>query len=60
MLADIYIDLNKTFQAKATLESIIDNYKGFDLVNEAIEKMEFIIAKEKEEGYSTKKRTNIY
>ena len=54
MLADIYIDLNKTFQAKATLESVIDNYK-VDLVNEAIRKMEFIIAKEKG-GYSTKNK----
>tara|TARA_B100002052_G_scaffold95601_1_gene88246 strand:- start:27173 stop:30283 length:3111 start_codon:yes stop_codon:yes gene_type:complete len=55
LLADIYIDLNKTFQAKATLESVIDNYKGLDLVNEAIRKMEFIIAKEKEDAIQQKK-----
>ena len=47
--------MNKTFQAKATLESVIDNYEGFDLVNEAIRKMEFIIAKEKEEAIQQKK-----
>jgi TolA-binding protein len=30
LLADNYVALNDTFQAKATLQSIIDNYKGDD------------------------------
>ncbi|GAC1306502.1 MAG: tetratricopeptide repeat protein [Mucilaginibacter sp.] len=30
LLADDYVALNDTFQAKATLQSIIDNYKGDD------------------------------
>ncbi|HTH81818.1 MAG TPA: tetratricopeptide repeat protein, partial [Mucilaginibacter sp.] len=30
LLADDYVGLKDTFQAKATLQSIIDNYKGYD------------------------------
>ena len=30
LLADNYVGLKDTFQAKATLQSIIDNYKGDD------------------------------
>lgn len=30
LLADNYVKLKDTFQAKATLQSIIDNYKGND------------------------------
>jgi TolA-binding protein len=30
LLADNYVALKDTFQAKATLQSVIDNYKGDD------------------------------
>jgi hypothetical protein len=30
LLADDYVGLKDTFQAKATLQSVIDNYKGDD------------------------------
>jgi TolA-binding protein len=39
LLADDYAAQNNTFQAKATLQSIIDNYPGQDLVNEAKQKL---------------------
>ncbi len=55
LLADIYIDMNKTFQAKATLESVIENYNGTDLTDLAIKKLEFIIEKEKNEVLELKK-----
>ena len=55
LLADIYIDINKTFQAKATLESVIENYNGTDLTDLAIAKLESIIEKEKNEVFEQKK-----
>ena len=36
------------FQAKQTLQSIIDNYEGEKLRNEAIEKLGIIVQQEKE------------
>jgi len=39
LLADNYTAQNNAFQAKATLQSIIDNYKGEDLVDEAKHKL---------------------
>lgn len=46
LLADIYVVEKDLFQAKATLQSIIENYEGADLKQEAIDKMKAIIAEE--------------
>ena len=43
LLADIYIIQGNTFQAKATLESIIKNHKGEDIVNDSRKKWENIV-----------------
>lgn len=43
LIADNYYKLDNLFQAKATLQSIIDNYKGDEnLINEAKQKLEKI------------------
>ncbi|MFN4234149.1 MAG: tetratricopeptide repeat protein [Bacteroidia bacterium] len=47
LLADNYVALNNTFQAKHTLQSIIDNYDGEELKNIAIQKLNTIIESEK-------------
>jgi TolA-binding protein len=39
LLADVYVKKGNTFQAKQTLQSIIDNYEGQDLVAIAKEKL---------------------
>jgi TolA-binding protein len=39
LLADVYVKKDNVFQAKQTLQSIIDNYKGDDLRSEAIRKL---------------------
>ncbi len=46
MLSDIYLKQNNKFQAKATLESIIENYSGQDLKIIAQKKREEIIESE--------------
>ncbi|MFN7015167.1 MAG: tetratricopeptide repeat protein, partial [Bacteroidia bacterium] len=47
MLADIYLALGNKFQAKHTLQSIIDNYEGEELKNIAIQKLNIILESEK-------------
>jgi tetratricopeptide (TPR) repeat protein len=42
LLADIYVQLDNTFQARQTLKSIIDNYRGEELRQIAIQKLETI------------------
>ncbi len=42
LLADVYIETDNTFQAKHTLNSIIENYDGDDLRQEAMNKIAFI------------------
>ncbi|MDD2322247.1 MAG: hypothetical protein PHQ69_01360, partial [Bacteroidales bacterium] len=42
LLADVYLARDNTFQAKQTLQSIIDNYEGEDLVAEAKDKLNHI------------------
>jgi len=46
LLSDIYFSQGNKFQAKATLESIIDNYSGEDLIIIAKQKREKIIESE--------------
>jgi hypothetical protein len=46
LLADIYLSKGNSFQSKATLESIIDNYNGQDLKLIAKEKREKILESE--------------
>lgn len=46
LLADIYVARDNIFQAKATLESVIDNHDGEALVNTARKKWEFLIESE--------------
>lgn len=42
LLADIYLAQGNTFQARQTLQSIIDNHDGLDLVREAQDKLRAI------------------
>lgn len=42
LLSDIYVIQDNLFQAKQTLQSIIDNYEGKDLKQEAIDKLKVI------------------
>ena len=46
LLADIYVVQENDFQAKATLESIIENHNGEDLINLARKKWELIVERE--------------
>jgi TolA-binding protein len=46
LLSDIYLIEKDVFQAKATLQSIIENYEGPDLKQVAIDKMKLIIDEE--------------
>ncbi|MBI2967864.1 MAG: tetratricopeptide repeat protein [Bacteroidetes bacterium] len=46
LLADVYLMMNNGFQAKATLQSIIDNYEGSDLVEMAKSKLDKILESE--------------
>jgi tetratricopeptide (TPR) repeat protein len=48
LLSDIYVAKDNLFQAKATLESIIENHNNEDLVNVARKKWELIVESEKE------------
>jgi TolA-binding protein len=50
LLADIYLIEKDGFQAKATLQSIIENYDGNDEIKpSAVDKMKTIIAAEEKE-----------
>jgi len=49
LLADVYVKTGDLFQAKQTLQSIIDNYDGQKLVEEAKNKKEKILQLEKKE-----------
>ena len=46
LLSDVYINTGNNIQAKATLQSIIDNYDGADLVTIAHEKLNKILLSE--------------
>lgn len=42
LLADVYVKQNNIFQAKETLKSIVDNYRGEDLRDEAARKLSML------------------
>ncbi|MCK9290636.1 MAG: tetratricopeptide repeat protein [Bacteroidales bacterium] len=42
LLADVYVRQNNIYQAKETLKSIMDNYQGDDLKQEAARKLEML------------------
>ncbi len=46
LLSDIYVENDNLFQARQTLQSIIDNYNGEDLIEEAQDKLNKILEKE--------------
>ena len=48
LLADNYIEMGNTFQARHTLQSIIENYQGDDIRTEARQKISFVDRIEKE------------
>ncbi|MEI8202960.1 MAG: tetratricopeptide repeat protein [Bacteroidota bacterium] len=47
LLSDIYVKKDNLFQAKQTLQSIIDNYEGADIVKIAHDKLNAILESEK-------------
>jgi TolA-binding protein len=48
LLADVYLKLDNAFQSKQTLQSVIDNYEGQDLVDLAKSKLNAILQAEKD------------
>lgn len=48
LLSDVYVATNNFYQAKYALQSVIDNYEGEDLRNEAQQKLNSIIELERE------------
>ncbi len=50
LLADVYLEKDNTFQAKHTLQSIIENYDGEEIRRDALNRMEFIEELEKMEA----------
>ncbi len=56
LLAEVYYAKADNFQAKSTLQSIIDNYEGKDLVNEAQDRLNQIIEIEKAEEQKRKQQ----
>ena len=59
LLADDYAAQKDNFQAKATLQSIIDNYKGNDdILPEAKQKLARLLADQKPAGKDSKTKEN--
>lgn len=58
LLADVYLGLNDPFQAKSTLRSVIDHYKGDDeIVPTAQKKYDEILERENQQNNSRKMST---
>jgi tetratricopeptide (TPR) repeat protein len=49
LLADVYMETGDDFQARHTLQSIIDNYEGEDLKSQAEAKLQVLIEREQGE-----------
>jgi TolA-binding protein len=62
LLADNYAATDDVFQAKATLQSIVDNYEGEDeaLLQEAKEKLDLLIQREIDESRVLEDTTNQF
>ena len=60
LLADIYVIQKNDFQAKATLESIIENHEGEDLINVARKKWELIVERETLKNSTQKEESQSY
>jgi TolA-binding protein len=59
LLADDYVGLKDNFQAKATLQSVIDNYKGDDdILPTAKQKLDKLSGTDKATGTNDKKQDN--
>lgn len=56
LLADTYIKQNDLFQAKATLQSILDNYEGQDIIDQCKLKLAEIIELEKAQKAEAQKQ----
>ena len=54
LLSDVYVKQDNSYQAKATLESIIENHDDVDVVNEIKFKWEQIVEKDQ-----IKKKTEV-
>ena len=55
LLSDVYVNQGNNYQAKATLESVIENHDGEDVVNLAKKKWEQIVEKEQSEKVELEK-----
>ena len=55
LLSDVYVNQGNNYQAKATLESVIENHDGEDVVNIAKKKWEQIVEKEQSEKVKLEK-----
>ena len=55
LLSDVYMNQGNNYQAKATLESVIENHDGEDVVNLAKKKWEQIIEKKQSEKVESEK-----
>ena len=55
LLSDVYMNQGNNYQAKATLESVIENHNGEDVVNLAKKKWEQIIEKKQSEKVESEK-----
>ncbi|MGY8989296.1 MAG: tetratricopeptide repeat protein, partial [Flavobacteriales bacterium] len=55
LLANVYVNQGNNYQAKATLESVIENHDGEDVVNLAKKKWEEIVEKEQLEKVELEK-----
>ena len=55
LLSDVYMNQGNNYQAKATLESVIENHDGEDVVNLAKKKWEQIIEKKQSEKVELEK-----
>jgi TolA-binding protein len=59
LLGDVYVGLDDDFQAKATWQSVINNHKGAELVAVAQEKLDHLLAIEKEEQNTEKEEIEL-
>ncbi len=59
LLSDVYVKKGNIFQAKQTLQSILDNYDGEDLKRIALEKLDEIVSREKATKQSMMKTDSL-